>query len=76
MSNFDIVRAWKDEDYRNSLTEEQKLQLPENPAGTINLTDQQMSKISGGSINTLYLSCGSSDCRFKDPSTTTLRQDC
>lgn len=48
MSNFDIIRAWKDEDYRNSLTEEQKSQLPENPAGTIEFSDDDAQTIAGG----------------------------
>ena len=50
MSNFDIIRAWKDEDYRNSLTEEQKSQLPENPAGVVDLNDEITEKVSGGYI--------------------------
>ncbi|MBS3030689.1 MAG: mersacidin/lichenicidin family type 2 lantibiotic (plasmid) [Dolichospermum sp. DET50] len=48
MSTNDIIRAWKDEDYRASLTEEQRLQLPENPAGLIELTDDDMSSMVGG----------------------------
>ena len=39
MSNSDIIRAWKDEEYRNSLSEEQRSQLPENPAGMIELDE-------------------------------------
>ena len=35
MSDYDIIRAWKDEDYLNSLSEEQRSQIPENPAGII-----------------------------------------
>ncbi|MCY7382914.1 MAG: mersacidin/lichenicidin family type 2 lantibiotic [Microcoleus sp. CAN_BIN18] len=56
MSNIDIIRAWKDEDYRDSLTDEEKAQLPENPAGLIELTDEDMSSVSGG------CSCGTSRC--------------
>ncbi len=76
MSNFDIVRAWKDQEYRHSLTEEQKNQLPENPAGMINLSDEQMTDISGGGTMAFALSFGSSDCRLKSPDVTLLRQDC
>ena len=32
---MDIIRAWKDEEYRLSLTEEQRALLPDNPAGTL-----------------------------------------
>ena len=48
MSEFDIIRAWKDPEYRKSLTEEQRSQLPENPAGMIELPDEEMEKIQGG----------------------------
>lgn len=48
MSNVDIIRAWKDEEYRSSLTEAQRSQLPENPAGAIELTDEELSSVHGG----------------------------
>lgn len=48
MSNFDIIRAWKDEDYRATLSQEQLDSLPENPAGLIELKDEDMSSLSGG----------------------------
>jgi mersacidin/lichenicidin family type 2 lantibiotic len=48
MSNIDIIRAWKDENYRNSLSDEQRSQLPENPAGFIELSDREMSVLAGG----------------------------
>jgi mersacidin/lichenicidin family type 2 lantibiotic len=48
MSHEDIIRAWKDEEYRNSLSEEQRAQLPENPAGMIELSDEAMQNVAGG----------------------------
>jgi mersacidin/lichenicidin family type 2 lantibiotic len=48
MSNSDIIRAWKDEDYRDSLSEEQRSHLPENPAGEIELSDEEMESLAGG----------------------------
>lgn len=48
MSKIDIIRAWKDEEYRNSLSEAEKAQLPENPAGAIDLDDDDMSSMAGG----------------------------
>ena len=39
MSYLDIIRAWKDEEYRLSLSEEQRAVLPEHPAGLIELED-------------------------------------
>ncbi|MEQ8756242.1 MAG: mersacidin/lichenicidin family type 2 lantibiotic [Coleofasciculus sp. G1-WW12-02] len=48
MSNIDIIRAWKDEEYRNSLSEEERSQLPENPAGMIELSDDAAQAVAGG----------------------------
>ena len=36
-SEIDIVRAWTDEAYYESLTEEEKALIPANPAGELNL---------------------------------------
>ena len=46
--DIDIIRAWKDEEYRNSLSEGQRSQLPENPAGMIELSDEDMGSVVGG----------------------------
>ena len=46
--SVDIIRAWKDEEYRQSLSTEQLQQLPENPAGLIKLSDEDMSSVAGG----------------------------
>ncbi len=45
---FDVVRAWKDENYRQSLNEEQRGSLPAHPAGEIELADAEMESIYGG----------------------------
>lgn len=44
---FDVVRAWKDEAYRQSLSQEQLKQLPTNPAGEIELADADLQAIYG-----------------------------
>lgn len=54
--DIDIIRAWKNEDYRNSLSEEQRAQLPENPAGLIELLDTDMESIAGGMMECQTLS--------------------
>ncbi|MEA5513530.1 mersacidin/lichenicidin family type 2 lantibiotic [Nodularia sp. UHCC 0506] len=73
MSNIDIIRAWKDEEYRQSLSAEQQEQLPANPAGLVELNDEDMSSISGGCskcgnpLHTLWLGCkpiGVEELRF------------
>ena len=48
MSNIDIIRAWKDEEYRDSLSESQLSQLPENPAGLVELPDEVTQTLAGG----------------------------
>jgi mersacidin/lichenicidin family type 2 lantibiotic len=48
MSHENIIRAWKDADFRNSLSEEQRALLPEHPAGMVELTDTQLGKAAGG----------------------------
>jgi mersacidin/lichenicidin family type 2 lantibiotic len=48
MSNFDVVRAWKDEAFRSQLTDEQRSLLPQNPAGEMNLSDEDMESVAGG----------------------------
>lgn len=48
MSNEDIIRAWKDEGYRNSLSITDLAQIPDNPAGLIELTDAEMILVGGG----------------------------
>ena len=42
LSNEEIIRAWKDQDFRNSLTPEQLAQLPKHPAGQIEIEDQDL----------------------------------
>jgi mersacidin/lichenicidin family type 2 lantibiotic len=45
---FDVARAWKDEEYRQSLSEEELLGLPENPVGELELTDADLETVYGG----------------------------
>src|SRR5579859_6416677 len=43
---FDIARAWKDEAYRQTLSDEELSLLPANPAGE--LSDADLSAVCGG----------------------------
>jgi len=59
MSHLNIVRAWKDEEYRSSLSEVDRAQLPENPAGSIDTIDgfaQEMMIAGAGSFECTCLS--------------------
>ncbi|MGH2416643.1 MAG: mersacidin/lichenicidin family type 2 lantibiotic [Microcystaceae cyanobacterium] len=63
MSNIDIIRAWKDEEFRNSLSEELQSQLPQNPAGMVELLDNEMEIIAGGRFAlTIRTACFFYDC--------------
>lgn len=44
---FDITRAWKDEEYRQSLSREQWAQLIESPAGEAELSEAELEHING-----------------------------
>jgi mersacidin/lichenicidin family type 2 lantibiotic len=49
MPKIDIIRAWKDEEYRASLTDAERAQLPAHPAGLIELEDAELNTVVGGS---------------------------
>ncbi len=48
MSKKDIIRAWKDEEYRLSLSKADREKLLEHPAGLIELNDVEMKIVAGG----------------------------
>ena len=50
MSNFDVIRAWKDEEYRLSLSDDEQALLPVNPAGSIELSDELLDQVAGGDL--------------------------
>ncbi|HEX4960527.1 MAG TPA: mersacidin/lichenicidin family type 2 lantibiotic [Thermoanaerobaculia bacterium] len=45
---IDVVRAWRDEEYRNSLTEQELASLPANPAGMATVDDSALRSVTGG----------------------------
>ncbi|HJX26844.1 MAG TPA: mersacidin/lichenicidin family type 2 lantibiotic [Thermoanaerobaculia bacterium] len=61
MKKIDVVRAWRDEEYRNSLTPEELASLPENPAGLAVVQDSVLRSVTGGcgyqGPTTKYTSC-------------------
>jgi mersacidin/lichenicidin family type 2 lantibiotic len=60
--DIDIIRAWKDEDYLDSLSEEQRALLPENPAGMVELLDEDMGAVVGGLMADTNLVAACSCC--------------
>jgi mersacidin/lichenicidin family type 2 lantibiotic len=53
MSNVNIIRAWKDQDYRRSLTDEQRARLAAHPSGAIEFQDRSFA----GGLDSLYHGC-------------------
>ncbi|HZR40600.1 MAG TPA: mersacidin/lichenicidin family type 2 lantibiotic [Ktedonobacteraceae bacterium] len=47
MSNEEITKAWKDEEYREDLEQEKREQLPENPAGDTDLSEEELKGVEG-----------------------------
>ena len=47
MSKQSIIRAWKDENYRRSLSEAERAALPENPAGRVDLDELTAAELAG-----------------------------
>ena len=47
MVEADVVRAWKDPIYRASLNAETLARIPSNPAGTVELSDDQLKAAAG-----------------------------
>jgi mersacidin/lichenicidin family type 2 lantibiotic len=48
MSHLNIIRAWKDEEYRRSLSEAERALLPLSPVGLVDLTEADLKAIAGG----------------------------
>lgn len=48
MSQENIICAWKDQDFRNSLSVKERALLPENPAGLVQLTDEELGAAAAG----------------------------
>jgi mersacidin/lichenicidin family type 2 lantibiotic len=50
MNRVDVVRAWRDADYRATLTPAQRSTLPGHPAGPIELDDEQLYLAASGAL--------------------------
>jgi mersacidin/lichenicidin family type 2 lantibiotic len=47
----EIIRAWKDKNFRDSLSEEKRAQLPANPAGLVEIEDAQLLQVTGARVS-------------------------
>jgi mersacidin/lichenicidin family type 2 lantibiotic len=61
MSDLDIVRAWKDEEFRLSLTDDQRAMLPSHPAGPIEF-DEELERDSAAMPTRMCLTRPLSSC--------------
>lgn len=50
MTKLEIIRAWKDEEYRSSLSESDRALLPQDPAGVVELSDLDLRGAEGGTL--------------------------
>ena len=69
MASKDLVRAWKDEEYRLSLSEAERALLPESPVGSLELTDAELDQVAGGGCSVLsivipFFETVKGNCRF------------
>jgi mersacidin/lichenicidin family type 2 lantibiotic len=48
MSIQTIIRAWKDAEFRMSLSDAERAALPANPAGGFELSDAELARVNGG----------------------------
>ena len=71
MSKIDIIRSWKDESYRQSLSEDERALLPENPAGPMELSDAELSG-AGAAASDEFTYQDSSFCKCNTKSNCTL----
>jgi mersacidin/lichenicidin family type 2 lantibiotic len=47
LRKIDIIRAWRDPEYRNTLSADELLHLPSHPAGLVELSDEELGRASG-----------------------------
>jgi mersacidin/lichenicidin family type 2 lantibiotic len=50
MSPNNIIRAWKDEEYRRGLSQAARESMPPSPVGITELSDDQLTKAAGGTF--------------------------
>lgn len=61
----DVARAWKDPEYRKTLTPDELASLPPNPAGPAQLTDEQLDGVAGGA-SAVGVRCATNACPHPD----------
>jgi len=62
MSKNDVIQYWKNEEHRLNISDEARANLPENPAGLVELTDEALDDLISGGGSGVDDSCGWSSC--------------
>ncbi len=62
MSIDKIIRAWEDPEYRKSLSEEERAQLPASPVGQIELTEDELREVMGAAQSGASVGCNTKTC--------------
>jgi len=57
MSKQKIIRAWKDDAYRQSLSAAERAMIPGHPAGEIEVPEEQLAGVAGGYNTFQYSIC-------------------
>ena len=70
MKKLDVIRAWKDEEYFSSLSETEKVLLPQNPAGFVELADDELRGAQGAAVGSCH-TCITGDAIICCDTTTT-----
>lgn len=58
MKQSDVIRAWRDADFRSSLDADVRASLPASPAGLVNVDDDALRSVTGGCGYTQCNTCG------------------
>jgi mersacidin/lichenicidin family type 2 lantibiotic len=48
MKSIDIIRAWKDAEYRSTLSDAERATLPQHPAGLVEVPEEDLAAVAGG----------------------------
>ncbi|NJK52943.1 MAG: mersacidin/lichenicidin family type 2 lantibiotic [Leptolyngbyaceae cyanobacterium SU_3_3] len=67
MPNENIIRAWKDTSFRDGLSDVERSLLPENPAGLMQLRDDQLNAAAGGAKPLTREQCSEDFCPGPGP---------
>lgn len=54
MSRLNVIRAWKDEEYFGSLSEAERMLLPQNPVGFVVLSDDELRGAKGAALGSCH----------------------